>query len=156
MLAQLGDSLTSYKMPLAYLLITFAWAIYWLLAMIHNSVAGLKDKMLHNSENAAFSCCTLVFASWDFCIEAKALGRKKHRELRQLLKTEIKEQDRITEERNLTDSARRKRTALRTLTLLIVLLLLGASCAAIYFAVEYSQKGQLHKFERAKTPLFGQ
>ena len=145
MLSALGSTFTSYNMPLAYLLITFAWAIIWLLAMIHNSAAGLKEKMLHKAENAAFSCCTLFFASWDYCIEDKELKRRKHRELRHLLRVESEEQKRIAAERDMTPNQRRLRTALRAFMLLLVLLLLGGSCAAIYFAVIKSDQGQFHK-----------
>ena len=58
-------------MPLAYLLVTFAWMLLWLLAMLRNSASGLKQKMLARAEDAAYACSTLVFASWDFCIQVQ-------------------------------------------------------------------------------------
>ena len=68
------------------------------------------------------------------------MRQKKHLEVRQLLHVEIKEKERLEEEANLTPAARRKRTAKRVVTHALVLVLLGGSVAAIYFAVNYSMK----------------
>ena len=66
-----GIALASYNMPLAYLLVTFAWMLLWLLAMLRNSASGLKQKMLARAEDTAYACGTLIFASWDYCIEVQ-------------------------------------------------------------------------------------
>ena len=81
------------------------------------------------------------------------MRQKKHREVRQLLHTEIKEKQRIEKEKKMTPSQRRKRTAIRVVTHALVLVLLAGSVAAIYFAVNYSMKNRSPEKAEESNPF---
>ena len=80
------------------------------------------------------------------------MRQKKHLEVRQLLHTEIKEKQRLENERNMTTGQRRKRRAIRVVTHALVLVLLAGSVAAIYFAVNYSMKNRSVEKDKKTNP----
>ncbi|CAK8673505.1 unnamed protein product [Clavelina lepadiformis] len=126
-----------YNIPLAYLLIAFFYFLLSLVLIVRRAASGLKESLVLD-EDRFYSYCNKVFGGWDFCITNDHAAELKHSSLKYELETDL------LEERALQERAKRTRNEKIVLYLkrflinVVVLLVLAASMAAIYFSAQYA------------------
>nr|XP_033818793.1 transmembrane channel-like protein 7 isoform X2 [Geotrypetes seraphini] len=128
-----------YNIPLAYLLVTFAYLILSLLWIVKRSVEGFKQSLV-SDEDRFQSYCNKIFAGWDFCITDESTAALKHNSLQYELKTDL-EEERIRQkiaERTRAETCRIY--LLRIFLNFIVVTVLAISFYCIYRTSIFSQE----------------
>ncbi|XP_066546008.1 BOS complex subunit NOMO1 [Amia ocellicauda] len=132
----------TYKVPLAYLLVTFAYLFLSLIWIVKRSVAGFKQNLVQD-EDRFQSFCNKIFAGWDFCITDENAAKLKRSSLLYELKTDL-EEERIKQK--IADRTRRDKCRIYLLRLvlnLFVVAVLAVCFYCIYRATIFSQEGQI-------------
>nr|DBA20305.1 TPA: hypothetical protein GDO54_016012 [Pyxicephalus adspersus] len=128
-----------YSLPLAYIMVTFAYLLLSIVWIVKRAVEGFKQSLVHD-EDRFQSYCNKIFAGWDFCITDQCYAHLKHSSLQYELKTDLAE-ERIRQRK---EKQSRKDTikiyALRLFLNIIVISILGGCFYAIYLATSYSQE----------------
>ncbi|KAM9305536.1 transmembrane channel-like protein 7 [Gastrophryne carolinensis] len=128
-----------YNVPLAYIMVTFAYLLLSIIWIVKRAVEGFKQSLVHDKDRFQ-SYCNKIFAGWDFCITDQACGRLKHSSLLQELKTDLAEERiRLRKEKR----TRREVFGIYALRLFLNIIVIGvlAGCFyAIYWATTYSQE----------------
>ncbi|NXI57152.1 TMC7 protein, partial [Chloroceryle aenea] len=137
-------SILRYNLPLAYLLVTFAYLALSVLWIIKRSVEGFKQNLVHD-EDQFQSYCNKVFAGWDFCITDPNAAQLKHRSLLYELQTDL-EEERL--KRKIADRTMKEKLhiySLRIFINIIVIAVLSACFYSIYRATVFSQEKSQEK-----------
>ncbi|KAJ8413589.1 hypothetical protein AAFF_G00080960 [Aldrovandia affinis] len=132
----------TYKLPLAYLLVTIAYLFLSLIWIVKRSASGFKRNLVQD-EDRFQSFCNKIFAGWDFCITNETAARLKRSSLLYELKTDL-EEERIKQK--IADRTRKEKCRIYFLRLvlnLFVVAVLAACFYSIYRATIYSQKSQM-------------
>ncbi|NXS06695.1 TMC7 protein, partial [Neodrepanis coruscans] len=133
------DSTMSYNLPLAYLLVTFAYLALNLIWIIKRSVGGFKQNLVHDADQFQ-SYCNKVFAGWDFCITDPNAARLKHRSLQYELQMDL-EEERLKQK--IDDRTIKEKLRIYTLRIcinIIVLAILSGCFYSIYRVTVFSQE----------------
>ncbi|XP_065588642.1 transmembrane channel-like protein 7 [Cyrtonyx montezumae] len=132
-------SVLRYNVPLAYLLVTFAYLGLSLLWIIKRSVEGFKQNLVH-AEDQFQSYCNKVFAGWDFCITDLNAARLKHQSLLYELQADL-EEERLKQK--IADRTMKEKLRIYTLRIflnIIVIAVLLGCFYSIYRATVFSQE----------------
>ncbi|OXB81810.1 UNVERIFIED_CONTAM: hypothetical protein H355_015007 [Colinus virginianus] len=132
-------SVLRYNIPLAYLLVTFAYLGLSLFWIIKRSVEGFKQNLVH-AEDQFQSYCNKVFAGWDFCITDLNAARLKHHSLLYELQADL-EEERLKQK--IADRTMKEKLRIYTLRIflnIIVIAVLLGCFYSIYRATVFSQE----------------
>lgn len=126
-----------YNMPLAYILVAISWFLFSLIAIVKSAAKGFKERLIEN-EGQFYLYCNLVFGGWDFCINNDKSSVIKHKALFNEIRGCL-EEERFKEEKQLRSRENRIFLYLkRFLINIVVLAILVAAGAVIYYAFNYS------------------
>ncbi|NWR63449.1 TMC7 protein, partial [Bucorvus abyssinicus] len=132
-------SIPRYNLPLAYLLVTFAYLALSLLWIIKRSVEGFKQNFVHD-EDPFQSYCNKVFAGWEFCITDPNAARLKHRSLLSDLQVNLEEERLRRKRGDRTMKEKLRIYSLRIFINIIVIAVLSGCFYSIYRATVFSQE----------------
>ncbi|NXY81075.1 TMC7 protein, partial [Alcedo cyanopectus] len=132
-------SILRYNLPLAYLLVTFAYLALSVLWIIKRSVEGFKQNLVHG-EDQFQSYCNKVFAGWDFCITDPNAAQLKHCSLLYELQTDLEEERLKQKIADRTMKEKLRIYSLRIFINIIVIAVLSACFYSIYKATVFSQE----------------
>lgn len=126
-----------YDMPLAYILVAIAWAVFSLVFIVKAAAKGFQERLLE-SEGQFYLYCNLVFGGWDFCIHNEKSAKIKHKALFNEIRASL-EEERFKEEKQQRTKERTFYLYLkRFLVNIFVLIVLLASAILIYVTFNYS------------------
>lgn len=127
-----------YNLPLAYILITVAYFLLSLGAIIKSASQGFKDRLMEG-EGQFYQYCNLIFGGWDYCIHNEKSANIKHKALFNEIKGCL-EAERLEDERQSRSRDEKiKLFILRCIINLVVLLVLLGGGALIFFAFSFSR-----------------
>ncbi|NXD83165.1 TMC7 protein, partial [Halcyon senegalensis] len=148
-------SILRYNLPLAYLLVTFAYLALSVLWIIKRSVEGFKQNLVHD-EDPFQSYCNKVFAGWDFCITDPNAAQLKHRSLLYELQTDLEEERLKQKIADRTMKEKLRIYSLRIFINIIVIAVLSACFYSIYRATVFSQENSNVSIRHdIRTPSIG-
>ncbi|XP_077305077.1 transmembrane channel-like protein 7 isoform X2 [Lithobates pipiens] len=128
-----------YSLPLAYIMVTFAYLLLSIVWIVKRAVKGFKQSLVLDKDRFQ-SYCNKIFAGWDFCITDQDYADLKHSSLSLELKTDLAEET----ERQRKEKRTRRETlriyALRLFLNIIVISVLAGCFYAVYLATSYSQE----------------
>lgn len=128
-----------YDLPLAYISVTVIYFLLSLFAIVKSAAKGFKERLIEG-EGQFYQYCNLIFGGWDFCIQNEKTATMKHNAIFHEIKGYLEVERREEERQNRTQQERTKLFVVRLLVNGIVLVVLAASAAAIYFVFDYSTK----------------
>ncbi|XP_066585313.1 transmembrane channel-like protein 7 isoform X2 [Prorops nasuta] len=127
----------NYNLPLAYICTIISIFIISLVAIVRSAAKGFKERVVEG-EGQFYQYCNLVFGGWDYCIQNDKSASIKHKALYNEIKRFL-ETERIEEERqNRTKEEATKLFFIRILVNLLVITILFACGAFIYYIIEFS------------------
>lgn len=139
-----------YNVPLAYILISVAYFLISVIAIVRAASYGFRERLVEG-EGQFYQYCNLIFGGWDFCTDNEKSAGKKHealyREIRDCLHAERAEEER----KNRTRREKNKIYLIRTLVNFAVLVILASCAAAIYFAFSFSTEKSKERQENAEA-----
>lgn len=130
-----GDSYF-YNLPFAYILVTMCTFILSLAAIVKSAARGFKDRLIEG-EGQFYHFCNLVFGGWDFCIHNEKSANMKHKALHTEIKSHLLQEKQEEGRRQRTSQIKTRLLIVRTLTNIIVLLVLSGSGTLIYYAFHF-------------------
>ncbi|KAF2882572.1 hypothetical protein ILUMI_23589 [Ignelater luminosus] len=133
----INDTLMYYDLPLAYITVTLVYFILSLIAIVKSAAKDFKERLVEG-EGQFYQYCNLIFGGWDFCIHNEKTAVMKHKAIYNEIKGFIEVERREEERQNRTQQERTKLIIIRFIVNLVVLCVLAASAAAIYFVFAYS------------------
>ncbi|XP_042227010.1 transmembrane channel-like protein 7 isoform X2 [Homarus americanus] len=131
-----------YNLPLAYLLVVVVTLVLSLVLMVRAAARGLTES-LRSSEGQFYQYCNLIFGGWDYCIENNKAATVKKKAIYNELCNHIETEKYIEEKDQRTKRERCRLYFVRLFVNLMVLFLLSASIAAIFYSTS-------HAFEKLK------
>lgn len=135
-------NVTTYNLPLAYLLVTVAYLFLSLIWIVKRSATGFKRNLVQDVDRFQ-SFCNKIFAGWDFCITNETASKLKRSSLLYELKTDL-EEERIKQK--IADRTRKERCRIYLIRLILnlfVIAVLVGCFYSIYEATVFSQKAQM-------------
>lgn len=136
--------MTTYNLPLAYLLATVAYLFLSLVWIVKRSATGFKRNLVQD-EDRFQSFCNKIFAGWDFCITNENAVKLKRSSLLYELKTDL-EEERIKQK--IADRTRKEKCRIYLIRFILNLFVIGVLAAcfySIYVATIFSQGAQMDK-----------
>eukprot|EP00064_Thunnus_orientalis_P006828 superscaffoldBa00000729_g6847 len=136
--------MTTYNLPLAYLLATVAYLFLSLVWIVKRSATGFKRNLVQD-EDRFQSFCNKIFAGWDFCITNENAVKLKRSSLLYELKTDL-EEERIKQK--IADRTRKEKCRIYLIRFILNLFVIGVLAAcfySIYVATIFSQEAQMDK-----------
>ncbi|XP_075035840.1 transmembrane channel-like protein 7 [Mixophyes fleayi] len=128
-----------YSLPLAYILVTFAYLLLSIIWIVKRAVEGFKQSLV-NDEDRFQTYCNKIFAGWDFCITDQYYARLKHSSVQHELKTDLADERIRQRKEKRTRGETIRIYILRLFLNIIVIAVLGGCFYAIYLATAYSQE----------------
>ncbi|KAL6437004.1 hypothetical protein ACFW04_004966 [Cataglyphis niger] len=126
-----------YNSPLSYICAIISVFIVSLVAIVRSAAKGFKERVVE-SEGQFYQYCNLIFGGWDYCIHNGKSAAVKHKALYNEMKAFL-EAERMEEERqNRTREEKTKLFFIRLFINLLVLTILSACGAFIYFVIDFS------------------
>ncbi|NXM50929.1 TMC7 protein, partial [Gymnorhina tibicen] len=132
-------SIMRYKLPLAYLLATFAYLALSFLWIMKRSGEGFMQNLVHDADPFQ-SYCNKVFAGWDFCITDPNTAQLKHRSLQYELQMDLQEEKLKQKIAKRTMKEKLRIYSLRIFINIIVIAILSGCFYSIYRVTVFSQE----------------
>lgn len=127
----------NYSIPLAYILVAFAYFLVSLAALVSRAARGLRESVV-TDEDRFYSYCNKVFAGWDYCINDDDAADIKHQSIFNEIRADINEEQLRAVRLSRTTKQKVKLYFKRAFINVIVLLILAGAFAAIYFTALYA------------------
>lgn len=126
-----------YNSPLSYICAVITVFTISLVAIVRSAAKGFKERVVEG-EGQFYQYCNLVFGGWDYCIHNEKSAAVKHKALYNEMKAFL-EAERMEEERqNRTREEKTKLFFIRLFVNLLVLTVLSACGAFIYYIIDFS------------------
>ena len=125
-----------YNLPLAYVLVALICLLLCLVYVVIHTAHGFQDAIL--SRGKFYQYCNVVFSAWDFCIDNISSAEWKQKAVFNELKGYLETDQYEAERRNRSQMDTIQLYVVRTVTNIIVTVILVISGVIIYFVVQYS------------------
>uniref|UniRef100_A0A8C4QFP9 Transmembrane channel-like protein n=1 Tax=Eptatretus burgeri TaxID=7764 RepID=A0A8C4QFP9_EPTBU len=130
---------TSYQLPLAYLLCMLFCQLFCLIFVIRNSVEGFKQRLIQ-AEDSELNYSRKAFCGWDFNLGDKKAANLKQSGMYYEFVTDLEEDRSKLHAAGRTTMQRFCIIFIRLMVNIVVLALLSAAVALVYYATTYSQE----------------
>ncbi|CAB3988804.1 transmembrane channel 7 [Paramuricea clavata] len=129
------DGDTTYKLPLAYLLVGAAYLLLSLLLMVSSLAKNFQQSYIEGG-GQFYSFCNKAFASWDFCITDEKTAKIRSQNFINDIEGTLSELKRLEEIKNRSSKKKFKLYTVRFLIIMVVMGILASSIYGIFITTE--------------------
>lgn len=127
-----------YDLPLAYIAVTVCYYLAVLVAIVRSAAKEFKDRLVE-SEGVFYQYSSLIFGSWDYCIDNEKSANYKHKALYNEIQALIHQKRLEFERTNRSRETMLKLIVVRFFVNLIVVIILAIAAVVIYLLFDISR-----------------